>query len=99
MSQPLNETSPMSILQEPVAAQLSVEERPTAARFGVLFFLCTLALLLYIDRICIGQAAKSICDELHLTKTHLSWANIAFIVAYCLFEVPTGNCGDRFGSR
>jgi MFS transporter, ACS family, glucarate transporter len=75
------------------------QQRPTAVRYGVLFFLCTLALLLYVDRICIGQAAKSICDELGLTKTHLSWANIAFIVAYCLFEVPTGNWGDRFGSR
>src|SRR5438445_5852655 len=77
----------------------SVQPRPTTVRYRVLFFLCTLALLLYVDRICIGQAAKSICDELHLTKTHLSWANIAFIVAYCLFEVPTGNWGDRFGSR
>ena len=47
----------MSILQEPVGAHSAIEERPTAARFGVLFFLCTLALILYIDRACIGQAA------------------------------------------
>jgi hypothetical protein len=37
---------------------------PTPARWGVLFFLCTLALLLYIDRICIGQAETSIRREL-----------------------------------
>jgi ACS family glucarate transporter-like MFS transporter len=73
--------------------------RPSLARYGVLFFLCTLALLLYVDRICIGQAAQAICSELHLTKTHLGWANTAFIIAYCFFEVPTGNWGDRFGSR
>jgi MFS family permease len=83
----------------PVAADDFNAPRPSLARYGVLFFLCTLALLLYVDRICIGQAAQAICDELHLTKTHLGWANTAFIIAYCFFEVPTGNWGDRFGSR
>jgi ACS family glucarate transporter-like MFS transporter len=73
--------------------------RPTWVRFGVLFFLCTLAVLLYIDRVCIGQAEKSIRDSLDLTKEHMSWVFNAFILAYCLFEVPTGHWGDRFGSR
>src|SRR5438105_3432101 len=86
-------------LVEPEPVKTVPNARPTWVRFGVLFFLCTLALLLYVDRICIGQATKSICDELHLTKTHVSWANIGFIVAYCFFEVPTGNWGDCFGSR
>jgi MFS family permease len=81
------------------AADNPIRVRPTLARYGVLFFLCTLALLLYVDRICIGQAAQAIMKELQLTKTHLSWANTAFIIAYCFFEVPTGNWGDRFGSR
>src|SRR3954466_5039139 len=89
----------MSHLLEAPRREATAAGRATMARYGVLFFLCTLALLLYVDRICIGQAAKSICDELHLTKTHLGWAKIAFIVAYCLFEVPTGNWADRFGSR
>jgi len=89
----------ISDVYEPAQAHGTPTERPTLARYVVLFFLCTLALLLYIDRICIGQAAKSICDDLNLSKTHLGWANIAFIVAYCFFEVPTGNWGDRFGSR
>jgi MFS transporter, ACS family, glucarate transporter len=72
---------------------------PVPARFGVLFFLCTLALLLYIDRVCIGQAATSISRELRLTETQMGWVFNAFILAYCLFEVPTGHWGDRFGSR
>jgi MFS family permease len=72
---------------------------PTPARFGVLFFLCTLALLLYVDRVCIGQAATWITDELNLTKTEMGWVLNAFIIAYCIFEVPTGHWGDRFGSR
>jgi ACS family glucarate transporter-like MFS transporter len=71
----------------------------TRVRYGVLFFLCTLALLLYVDRMCIGQAAQSIERELGLSKTQLALVFNAFTLAYCLFEVPTGHWGDRFGSR
>jgi len=73
--------------------------RPTRARYGVLAFLCTLALLLYVDRVCIGQAAQAIQTELSLSKTQMAWIFNAFTLAYCLFEVPTGHWGDRFGSR
>src|SRR5688572_2472256 len=73
--------------------------RPTWVRFRVLFFLCTLAVLLYIDRVCIGQAEKAIRESLELTKADMSWVYNAFILAYCLFEVHTGHWGDRFGSR
>ncbi len=73
--------------------------RPTLVRYGVLAFLCTLALLLYVDRVCIGQAATSIRRDLRLTETDMGWVFNAFILAYCIFEVPTGHWGDRFGSR
>jgi MFS family permease len=72
---------------------------PAPQRFGVLFFLCTLALLLYIDRVCIGQAATSISRDLNLSDSQMGWVFNAFIIAYCIFEVPTGHWGDRFGSR
>src|SRR5437867_2204256 len=74
-------------------------DRPSRARFGVLAFLCTLALVLYIDRICIGQAEKSIRDELKLSKDQMGLIAAAFTLAYVLFEVPMGHWGDRFGSR
>lgn len=77
----------------------SESPRPTLVRYGVLFCLCSLALLLYIDRVCIGQAAESIRAELKLTKTQFGYVNIAFTLAYCFFEVHTGNWADRFGSR
>ena len=81
------------------AAAAEPDARPTAVRYGVLFFLCTLALLLYIDRICIGQAETSIRNELGFDKKQMGWMFSAFMLAYCLFEVPTGHWGDRFGSR
>jgi MFS transporter, ACS family, glucarate transporter len=85
---------------ETIAAQADrIPSRPTAVRYGVLLFLCTLALLLYIDRICIGQAETSIRNELGFDKKHMGWIFSAFMLAYCIFEVPTGHWGDRFGSR
>jgi len=84
------------IYDPPLAAQ---SVAPTRTRFIVLAFLCTLAFLLYIDRTCIGQAAQSICRELNLDKFEWSIVINAFTLAYCLFEVPAGYWGDRFGSR
>src|SRR5205085_11598845 len=75
------------------------EQPPTRARFGVLAFLCTLALVLYLDRVCIGQAEKSIREELELTKSQMGFIATAFTLAYVLFEVPMGHWGDRYGSR
>src|SRR5688572_13353450 len=72
---------------------------PTRVRFGVLAFLCTMALLLYVDRVCIGQAAASIRTDLGLSKTQLGWVFTVFSLAYALFEVPAGHWGDRYGSR
>lgn len=73
--------------------------RPTHARFGVLAFLSALSFILYLDRVCIGQAAPSIEQELGLSHTVMSLVFGAFTIAYGLFEVPTGAWGDRYGSR
>jgi MFS transporter, ACS family, glucarate transporter len=83
----------------PTSGDLADSARPTRVRYGVLFFLCTLSLLLYIDRVCIGQADTWIRAELKLTKTDMGWIFNAFMLAYCLFEVPAGHWGDRHGSR
>jgi MFS family permease len=68
-------------------------------RYGVLGFLCALSFVLYLDRICMGQATVPIQDELGLSNTAMGWVHAAFIIAYGLFEVPTGRWGDRHGSR
>lgn len=81
------------------AQEIFALDRPTWVRWGVLFCLATLALLLYVDRVCIGQAEESIRTEFGLTKAQMAWVLNAFTLAYCLFEVPTGHWGDRYGSR
>lgn len=75
------------------------DERPTIARYTVLAFMCTLAFVLYLDRICISQAATDIKRDLGLTNTGFGYVAAAFTVAYALFEVPIGWWGDKYGSR
>lgn len=58
-----------------------------------------MAAVLYLDRVCWGQANKQIRDDLGLTNTQMSLVMMAFTLAYGLFEIPSGRLGDRFGSR
>jgi len=74
-------------------------ERPTRTRFVLVAWLCGLAGVLYLDRICMSQAVKPIRDELKLSNSQISYVAMAFTLAYGLFEVPTGRLGDRIGAR
>lgn len=74
-------------------------ERPTRVRYVVLTFLCVLAFIFYIDRICISKAVPKIEEDLGLSHTDMGYVLAAFTLAYSLFEVPTGWWGDKYGSR
>jgi MFS family permease len=65
----------------------------------VLFFAVTLAIITYVDRVCISQAAPAMQAELGLTKIQMGYAFTAFGWAYALFEIPGGWLGDRIGPR
>src|SRR5262245_17892891 len=71
----------------------------TRVRYSVLGSLCALSFILYLDRICIGQALSDIKSDLKLTDTEMGYVLGAFTLAYGLFEVPAGHWGDRHGSR
>jgi len=73
--------------------------RATRARTIVLLFAVTLAVITYIDRVCISQAAPLMQKELGLSKVEMGYAFAAFGWAYALFEVPGGWLGDRYGPR
>src|SRR4051812_16956223 len=73
--------------------------RPTCVRYQVLLALCLLSFVLYLDRICIGQAVGDIETELDISHTRMGFVLAAFTLAYGLFEVPVGHWGDRHGSR
>ena len=72
---------------------------PSRTRHRILLFAATLAIITYIDRVCISQAAADIQRDLGLTKVQMGWAFAAFAWAYALFEIPGGWLGDRIGPR
>jgi MFS family permease len=62
-------------------------------------FVIVLAIITYIDRVCISQAAPDIRRDLALTETQMGWVFSAFTLSYALFEIPGGWMGDRYGPR
>jgi MFS family permease len=68
-------------------------------RHQVLLFLLALAIITFLDRIAIASAGTRIQDELHIPPQHWGWILGAFVLAYGVFEVPTGALGDRHGQR
>ena len=73
--------------------------RPTHARLWVIFFGMTLAILSYIDRVCISQAAPLIARDLGFDKIQMGWIFSAFLIAYGVFEIPGAWFGDWVGAR
>jgi len=73
--------------------------RATRTRYWVIVFAVTLAVIQYIDRVCISQAAPLISKDLDLNETQMGWVFSAFTLAYALFEIPGGYLGDRIGPR
>src|SRR5262249_48140183 len=72
---------------------------PTRVRLLVLALLCVMSFILYLDRICISQAAVRIEEDLGVSHTAMGFVFGSFTLAYGLFQVPTGSWGDRYGAR
>ena len=58
-----------------------------------------LALLLYVDRICISVAKDPISESLGLSDKQMGWVLAAFSLGYAFFQTPSGILADRFGPR
>src|SRR5262249_56620228 len=65
----------------------------------VLFLLCVMYFLTYVDRVNIATAASDIQREFGLTKAQYGLAFSAFGYPYLVFQVIGGRLGDRFGPR
>ena len=58
-----------------------------------------LAIVTFLDRIAIAVASPRMQAELHIPPERWGWVLGAFVLAYGLFEIPTGALGDRSGQR
>jgi ACS family glucarate transporter-like MFS transporter len=74
-------------------------ERATRARYWVIVFAVTLAIIQYIDRVCISKAMPFIQRDLHFSDVQAGYIFGAFTLAYALFEIPAGWLGDKFGPK
>jgi MFS family permease len=73
--------------------------KPTHARYWVVVFALTLAMIMYIQRVAISQAIVPISADLHLNKAETGAVLGAFGLSYALFEIPMGLLGDKLGVR
>ncbi len=86
-------------MASPIARSACALPRPTRVRYWVVVFAITLAVISYIDRVCISLAAPFITADLKLTDVQMGYAFSAFAWAYALFEIPGGFLGDWLGAR
>ena len=63
----------------PANAEAAPPAPPTHARYWVVVFAVSLAIIQYIDRVCISQAAPFISKDLHLTDAQMGWVLRPFI--------------------
>jgi MFS transporter, ACS family, glucarate transporter len=82
----------------PVSPQ-KLTQRPTHVRYWVIVFAVALAVVTYIDRVCISAAAPAMSHDLGISPQQMGWAFAAFGWAYALFEIPGGLLGDLIGPR
>lgn len=73
--------------------------KPSRVRHSVTGLAISLAILSYVQRVAISEAAGPIMHDLHIAKDQMGLIFGAFGLSYALFEVPMGLLGDRLGVR
>lgn len=72
--------------------------KPTAPGI-VLFLLCLMYLLTYIDRVNVATASTELKKDFHLSNTEFGLVLSGFAYPYLVFQVIGGWLGDRLGAR
>jgi len=83
----------------PIAARALTRPAWNSIPNQVLFLLCMMYFIFYIDRVNISTAAPLIQKDLGLSNTALGFAFSAFAYPYAVFQLIGGWLGDRFGPR
>jgi MFS family permease len=73
--------------------------KPTSIRYRMILLAMLVAVLLYLDRICMSTAGKSVAADLKISDQQLNVILGAFFWTYALGQLPAGWLGDRYGAR
>lgn len=65
----------------------------------VLFLLCIMYFITYVDRVNVSTAASVFGKELNLSNTQIGFVFSAFAYFYLIFQIIGGWIGDKFGPR
>jgi MFS transporter, ACS family, glucarate transporter len=68
-------------------------------RHKLLYFLGAVAIITYLDRVCIAVAGPRMQHDLNFSPAAWGWVVGIFAFAYAVFEIPTGSLADNYGSR
>lgn len=68
-------------------------------RHVVVGLLGAVSALTFLDRMAISVTAPAIQKDLHIGPALWGWVLSAYVLAYGLFEIPSGARGDRYGHR
>lgn len=68
-------------------------------RRAVLGFLAALSVITFIDRLAIAVTGPTIQKDLGITPDQWGWVLSAYVIAYAVFEIPSGAMGDKHGYR
>lgn len=74
-------------------------QRPTHIRFLIVGLAVLMAVMLYMDRFCLGFFLTYIREDLRLSDEQAGWLLSAFAWSYALGQVPAGWLSDRYGAR
>lgn len=77
----------------------ATKERRSMGRWYIMFLICLMYLITYLDRVNISTAAPVISKEFGFDKVTMGLIFSAFVWSYAAFQVPGGWLGDRFGPR
>jgi len=68
-------------------------------RHLLLGLLVALAIITYMDRICISVAGHRMQEDLGISDSRWGWVLAVFMISYGVFEIPSGAMGDCWGQR
>lgn len=74
-------------------------DRPTCIRYQIVGLVTLMAVLLYLDRLCLSILEGYVREDLGIDKSEADVLLGVFFLAYALGQVPSGWLSDRYGAR
>ncbi len=78
---------------------MPLRRRPVRVRWWIFTFMFLFAMLSYVQRTSILDAAVYIEPQLHLSQLEITVLGQAFVVFYMLMQIPAGVFGQKYGAR